>query len=65
MGSYEWTITPDSSYSRYYVFILGNNGNLYNDFTYYGYGGRPVLYLKASVAYAGGSGTQSDPIIIN
>lgn len=65
MGSYEWTITPDSSYSRYYVFILGNNGNLYNDFTYYGKGGRPVLYLKASVAYAGGSGTQSDPIIIN
>ena len=45
MGSYEWTITPDSSYSRYYVFILGNNGNLYNNFTKIGYIVRPTFYL--------------------
>ena len=65
MGSYEWTITPDSSYSRYYVFILGNNGNLYNNFTNIGYIVRPTFYLKSSVVYANGTGTQSDPIIIN
>ena len=62
MGLDEWTITPSSSNS-YYVFILGSNGTLYTYGANYGYGGRPVLYLKASVAYAGGSGTQSDPII--
>ena len=62
MGLDEWTITPSSSNS-YYVFILGSNGDLHYNSAGNGYGGRPVLYLKASVAYAGGSGTQSDPII--
>ena len=62
MGLAEWTITPDSSDSDG-VFYLGSNGNLSTDFASNGYGARPVLYLKASVAYAGGSGTQSDPII--
>ena len=64
MGLSEWTITPNSSGSSI-VFFLGNFGTLgYYNNAYYGYGGRPVLYLKASVAYAGGSGTKDLPITL-
>jgi len=63
MGLYEWTITPYSSNSNY-VFSLGNNGNLGVSRANIGNGGRPVLYLKSSVAYAGGAGTQSSPITL-
>ena len=60
MGLNEWTITPTSSFSTD-VFFLNNCGytNANN-----GFGGRPVLYLKASVAYAGGSGTKDSPITL-
>ena len=63
MGLSEWTITPLSSNSIS-VFTLGFNGNLDGDSANYGNGGRPVLYLKASVAYAGGSGTKDSPITL-
>ena len=63
MGLSEWTITPNSSNSSS-VFGLGDYGNLGSDIAYFGYGGRPVLYLKASVAYAGGSGTKDLPITL-
>ena len=64
MGGVEWTITPNSSNS-YNLFILLLFYNLYSISADTGLGVRPVLYLKASVAYAGGTGTQSDPITIN
>ena len=63
MGLSEWTITPISSNSIS-VFTLGFNGNLDGDSANCGNGGRPVLYLKASVAYAGGSGTKDSPITL-
>ena len=63
---YEWTITPNSSNSGF-VFYLNNNGNLNSD--YYnransGNGGRPVLYLDASVYKIDGEGTLDKPYII-
>ena len=63
MGLSEWTITPNSSNS-YNVFYLYIYGGLSNFIAYSGYGVRPVLYLKASVAYAGGSGTKDLPITL-
>ena len=63
MGLSEWTITPNSSNSSS-VFGLGDYGNLGSDSADIGYGGRPVLYLKVSVAYAGGSGTKDLPITL-
>ena len=63
MGLNEWTITPISSDSGN-VFTLGGDGYLNFNYAGYGYGGRPVLYLKASVAYAGGSGTKDSPITL-
>ena len=63
MGHDEWTITPNSSYSVS-TFYLRYSGTLDDIGTYYGNGARPVLYLKASVAYAGGSGTKDSPITL-
>ena len=60
MGLYEWTITPNSSYSNY-VLSVDNNGYLLNDRASVGYAARPVFYLKSNVALQGGSGTSSDP----
>ena len=60
---YEWTLTPTSSNS-YTVFRLNYNGYLDSNNAYNGFGSRPVLYLKASVLYAGGSGTKDSPITL-
>ena len=64
MGLREWTMAPLSAigYTVFYVHYDGtlpSRGNASN-----GYGVRPVLYLKASVLYAGGAGTQSSPITL-
>jgi len=63
MGIGEWTLTPNSSYSNA-VFTLYFNGIVNNLYAYYGYGSRPVLYLKPSTLYAGGSGTKDSPITL-
>ena len=65
MGLSDWTITPYSSNS-YDVFNASGNGNggLGTIKAYYGHFVRPVLYLKTSVAYAGGSGTKDSPITL-
>ena len=63
MGYFDWTISPASSDS-YHVFYLSNRGHVNNISSYGGYGSRPVVYLKASVLYAGGSGTKDSPITL-
>ena len=63
MGFNEWTLSPTSSNS-FYVFTLGSHGNASNCTANGENGARPVLYLKASVAYVGGSGTKDSPITL-
>ena len=64
MGGSEWTMTPYSSSSSD-VFRLFRDGSVASyDNADYVIGVRPVLYLKASVAYAGGSGTKDSPITL-
>ena len=67
MGLDEWTMSP----SDIGVFYLDYNGKPHGVYAstglggaYYGNGGRPVLYLKASVLYAGGTGTKDSPITL-
>ena len=60
---YEWTITPDSSSSRF-VFYVDNYGYLSSNIANSGDAARPVLYLDSSVYVIDGTGTQSDPYII-
>ena len=61
---YEWTITPYSSSSSGVFILYGNGGLLGSGSAYYGIGGRPVLYLDASVYKIDGEGTLDKPYII-
>ena len=63
MGYYDWTISPSSSYSSL-VFSLTSSGDVYDNYASFGYGSRPVFYLKASALYAGGLGTKDSPITL-
>ena len=63
MGLNDWTITPRSSFS-YFVFYASSDGRLSTNGTGNRHGVRPVLYLKASALYAGGSGTKNSPITL-
>lgn len=60
----QWNLTPDSS-TMYSVFNVTFSGDLYNYVAPQGYGARPSIYLKSSIAIMGGSGTYSDPYLIS
>ena len=63
VGHYDWTMTPNSS-SSYNVFFLHNIGTVNIGNANFPFGSRPVMYLKSSVLYAGGSGTKDSPITL-
>ena len=65
-GSDQWTLTPSSSGSRnvFYVSAVGFLNTYYNYVTL-GYGARPSIYLKSSIAIMGGSGSYSDPYLLS
>ena len=63
VGHYDWTMTPNSS-SSYNVFFLHNSGTVNIGNANFPFGSRPVMYLKSSVLYAGGSGTKDSPITL-
>ena len=60
---YEWTLTPNSSYSSS-VFALYFSGYLGSFSANYGFGSRPVLYLDASVYKIDGDGSLNNPYIV-
>ena len=68
MGLYEWTISRYADYS-YNAFIVLGSGDVagHSDYNYvtYAYGVRPVFSLTSSVNYASGSGSATDPILVN
>ena len=64
MGLYEWTLSRNSGYS-YYVFSVDRNGKLIASSVNNIYAGRASFNLESFVTYKSGSGTMSDPIIIN
>ncbi len=64
MGLYEWTLAPqtDDSSCASRVTDVGNvRSNYVHSYTY---GVRPVLYLKSTINYAGGSGDAAKPILV-
>ena len=64
MGLYEWTISRNAGYSDYAFFVnLDGDVNFsrVNDFS----GVRASFNLESSVSYVSGSGSMSDPIVIN
>ena len=65
LGIYEWTISRHSDYS-FFAWYVYEGGRLVNDrVSSLRYGIRPCFHLDSSVAYAGGTGTASDPFLIN
>ena len=64
MGLYEWTISRYADYS-YGAFIVDRDGNVYDDYVDSNFGVRASFNLESSVSYVSGSGSMSDPIVIN
>ena len=64
MGLYEWTLAPQTDRSDY-AFRVSDAGRVYGyGVNHYGFAARPVLYLKSTIGYGGGSGTAAKPILV-
>ena len=64
MGLYEWTLAPQAGNSNN-TFVVRPTGSV--NAYYVGDGrsaARPVLYLKSTIGYGGGSGTAAKPILV-
>ena len=57
---YEWTNTPRSSTSSL-VFSVFSIAHVNSNYANYGYGVRPVLYLKSNIYVTGGDGSINNP----
>ena len=64
MGLYEWTISRNADYSDY-AFNVDYDGYVNNYNVFSNYGVRASFNLESSVSYVSGSGSMSDPIVIN
>ena len=64
MGLYEWTISRNADNSND-AFFVTRAGRVNNDRVYGNYGVRASFNLESSVSYVSGSGSMSDPIVIN
>ena len=63
LGSYEWTISRDSGTTNYAFYVRGTGSvDVYS--ATISYAVRPFFNLESSVKYVSGSGSMSDPIII-
>ena len=65
LGAYEWTISrlADTSDIAFYVDESGYVAGSY--IVAIAYGVRPVFSLSSSVSYVSGSGSATDPILVN
>ena len=64
MGLYEWTISRNADYSND-AFYVNYDGLVHNYGVDFNYGVRASFSLESSVSYVSGSGSMSDPIVIN
>ena len=64
MGLYEWTISRNAVSSGY-AFFVSSDGSVGSYYVDYDRGVRASFSLESSVSYVSGSGSMSDPIVIN
>ena len=64
MGYYDWTISryADTSDRAFFVYYVGG---VLNNFVYSNFAVRPSFNLESSITYVSGSGSASDPMVIN
>lgn len=66
INKYWWTMNSAKDNKVWYVFSEGGiNNDSYDDNTYYSFGVRPSINLKANVNYVSGDGTKNDPYVID
>ena len=64
MGLYEWTISRNADYSNHACYV-NYDGYVFSDDVSLSNGVRASFSLESSVSYVSGSGSMSDPIVIN
>ena len=64
MGLYEWTISRNAGSSNA-AFRVYNGGDVSNFGVHYNIAVRPSFSLESSINYVSGSGSASDPMVIN
>ena len=64
MGLYEWTLSRIADYSDR-AFRVNYDGSVGHDYVYGSYAVRPSFNLESSITYVSGSGSDSDPMVIN
>ena len=64
MGLYEWTISRYADFSSL-AFPVGSGGHVDYNYVNFNIGVRASFNLESSVSYVSGSGSMSDPIVIN
>ena len=64
MGYYDWTISRHADRSDY-AFGVDIDGNVRSSYVSYRYAVRPSFNLESSITYVSGSGSASDPMVIN
>ncbi|MBD8923562.1 hypothetical protein EGR52_09160 [bacterium] len=65
MGLIEWTLAPQTGTSYNAFYVDGDGYVTDTDVINYTFAVRPVLYLKSTISYGGGSGTAAKPILVN
>ena len=64
-GSDFWLLSPSARNGGYALgFLIGSSGNLTSQYVSYSKGIRPVVSLKSGVTPASGSGTATDPWVV-
>ena len=64
MGLYEWTLAPRADTSSGAFLVHGDGKVDHGSVNLTAFGVRPVLYLKSTIGYGGGSGTAAKPILV-
>ena len=64
MGYYDWTISRNADYSNC-AFNVNGDGSVNNYYVYLDIAVRPSFNLESSITYVSGSGSASDPMVIN
>ena len=64
MGYYDWTLSRTADYSDR-AFSVNSDGNVGNLYVYIDVAVRPSFNLESSITYVSGSGSASDPMVIN
>ena len=65
LGANEWTISRYAGGFSYRAFLVSSTGCVDNNLVTGVFGVRPVFSLTSSVNYASGSGSATDPILVN